>query len=150
MDLLVIVRHGNYGADDRLNDLGRDQMRHLAELVRPDLAGRAVRLLSSTALRAVDSAEVLAQALALASFERHDLLWSDNRHREDYAAALALIREKSEGVDVLLVVTHLEYAGYLPTLFGKEVLQTCITERELRRGQGRSIRCVEKTATVLG
>ena len=142
MKKFIVIRHGSgFNMEE--------QMLHMAEQLKPHLEGNTVRLITSTAFRADDSAKELARELGLTGYENHAILWSDRDHEQNNRAALALVRKKFEGVDVLIVLTHLEYAEELPTVFGKEVLQTQIEPYELSHGQGRIVLCDEKTASVI-
>lgn len=149
MRTLIVVRHGEYGSDLRLCNSGRRQMEDLAQQLRPYTTGCRVRMLASSAPRASDSGTVLAAKLELDGFEQHEILWSDNDHYQDDAAVLALIREKFEGVDVLIIVTHLEYAETLPTVFGQEVLGVRFKMIDLGKGRCRVVCCEKKTAILL-
>lgn len=117
LELLIVIRHGVYDHNERLSGLGKEQMLDLVGALGPLLAGRKTSLLTSTAPRARDSAEVLADGLSL-DYEEHSLLWSDDEHYVDIAAALDLIERKgAEGYQVVILVTHLEYVEDLPPAF---------------------------------
>ena len=152
MKKLIVCRHGNYGDDKRLDASGREQMRQLASQLRLHLSGCAVRVLSSTAPRAVDSAETLIRALALdglSDFELHPVLWSDEERRENLSAALELVRTKFEGIDVLVLVTHFEYAEGFPSFFARRVLDADIRHRNVAKGGARVIDCIDKKEVAL-
>ncbi len=78
-------------------------------------------ILTSTAPRAQQSAEVLARILNAPS-EEHPVLWSDSQHRENFGAVLALIQERQESKETLVLVTHLEYGERFPRFFGEKEL----------------------------
>ena len=124
-------------------------MLNLAERMKPHLDGLSIRMLTSTAPRAVDSTDVLVVELKISDIDRQEVLWSDNEHRQDNHAALDLIKSESVGVDVLIVVTHLEYAEELPALFCEEVLGVRIERFRFAKGQGLIVSCEEKTAEVI-
>lgn len=147
-----ILRHGAYDPETmRLNANGKTQIRRLAGLLKPATKGRPVRILTSTAPRALDSAMVLAEALGrLLTLEEHATLWSDNSHPQNDVAALALLRERSKGMDAVIVVTHLEYADSLPAALAKELLGKDVARTEVEKGKGRVIDTKEKTVRDIG
>lgn len=150
MQNLAIIRHGDYGSDDRIDQDGKRQMLRLSEKLEPVIHGGTTVILSSTAPRALDSAAVLAEALGGIPVEQHPLLWSDNRHREDVPAALKLLASAGDQANSILVVTHLEYTEELPARFSQE-RQWPIPLRysEIRKGCAVLLDCVGKTAQYL-
>jgi len=62
---LVIIRHGAYGNDGCLNEFGKGQIKSLAEKLREHMSGDKVVLLSSTANRARQSAEIISSVLGV-------------------------------------------------------------------------------------
>lgn len=122
MKRLIVVRHGDYQGDMTISDLGVRQMRKLARQLRRHVEGNVVRVLTSTAPRATGSARVLVEELSLSGYIEALVLWKDNEHWSDVEEALGFVREQFQGVDVLIVVTHLDHAEELPGLFAKKVL----------------------------
>ncbi len=144
MRLLIIVRHGDYDENLRLTDYGRSQMLELAEALKPYVVGTK-RLLSSNTDRARESAEVLAKAIDT-PMELHEVLWSQKTHPENLPAALELIRANKD-VDVLLLMTHLEYTGKIPRHFFREELGTDLPWNvfvNIEKGEAGIIDCEEK------
>ena len=133
---LVIVRHGNYGDDDRLDDRGRKQIENLSTILKSGEASSLISgnivILSSTAPRAKDSAEILFRGLNCASIELEhaDILWSGNDAPTSMSTeqVLQLIQRKADQpadpADVIIVVTHLEYVRSLPSRVGIEFYKT--------------------------
>lgn len=124
MSRLAIVRHGDYGRDDRLNERGRLQMQVLGTRLAQsfDTEREMALVLSSIAPRAVDSAEILAGILK-APIEQHEVLWSEASHPEDLEAAYKLVQSVRARADLLVVVTHYEYAEELPGFIGQRDLK---------------------------
>lgn len=145
MKKLIVFRHGAYDEKTgRLDEDGREWLVRVAERVKPHLEGR-VRILSSTAPRAVDSAEVLAAQLGLEGVEQHLVLWSDNEHRMNLPGVGTLVFQCSFDVEVLILVTHLEYAESFPTYFAEEMLHSDIEPYQVSYGCARVIDCEERT-----
>jgi phosphohistidine phosphatase SixA len=122
MKKLVIARHGSYGHDDCLDDFGKKQIRLLAEELKKLINGDKVVILSSTAERARQSAEILAEVLVV-EHQLHELLWSDCDHPHSHQKALELVRSHKEGADIIILVTHLEYGEGFPSHFGQHELE---------------------------
>lgn len=121
MRYLIVVRHGEYVQfSGRLSEVGRRQMEALAESIKVLLDGMSVRMISSTAQRALDSAEVLSTVLQV-TFDGNDLLWSDNMHRMKMEETLEFIRSIADQADVVILVTHIEYAEYLIRSYIKKI-----------------------------
>lgn len=121
MNKLVITRHGPYGPDYCLNDRGRKQMRLLAEQLRPQIDGDKIVILSSTADRARQSAEILGEVLG-ATHQLHEVLWSEGSRLPNHGKVLELIRAHEGNAETLILVTHLEYGEEFPAHFGHHAL----------------------------
>jgi len=136
MSNLVIVRHGEYGRDMRLNAKGRDQMYNMAEILQGVLARKnTAHILSSTAPRALDSAKILSE-IQNVPIEEHELLWSESGHPEDLDGAYGPIKSLQEKADLGIVVTHLEYAESLPPFLLEKEFNKFASSREVRKGEG--------------
>jgi phosphohistidine phosphatase SixA len=121
MKKLVIVRHGDYGFDGSLSTKGKAQMKQLAESLRSQLGGGKTIILFSTAPRGEQSARILAAELGITELEPHEVLWSDreNGRSAHPAKTLALVRSKKELYDIVVLVTHYEYAEEFPMYFSQ-------------------------------
>lgn len=149
MQRLILIRHGVYGYDDRLNETGRQQMNEIAKKLQPTLNGGRVALLTSVAARARESADIIGKLIGVEP-EEHDVLWSENRHRENLPKALELVRSKKDVVDVLILVTHLEYTERFPRYFAQEELGGgTFPHREVAKGEAWDIDCEQKTCTLI-
>lgn len=144
MKRLVVVRHGEYGSGDHLNEEGRAQMNALAEKLKPLFSGCSVLVLTSTANRARESAEILTAAFS-AACEAHEILLSESSHQEDLPGVYELVRSRQDLADVVMLVTHLEYARDFPSYFGEKQLETHWHQGELEKGEAKVIDCEFKT-----
>jgi len=147
MKKLVIVRHGTYGADDKLNDDGRKEINLLAENLKKVLFDGIVKVLTSPADRARESAEIICSVLGVGECEQHEVLWSDEDHLEDYDKAFDLIKDQAEDSDILILVTHFEYADHLPEYFAQEVLKKKINSWKIKKGEAFVLDCEKATLT---
>ncbi|HOX41057.1 MAG TPA: hypothetical protein PK263_02590 [bacterium] len=146
MKTLVVARHGSYGDSGTLSALGKSQMDELASSLRAILAGQQVRFLSSTALRAKESTERLIEKCGAeipATF--HELLWSESGHPENLPGALDLIKSECDGADVVVLVTHLEYAEQFPNFFCRKELGMPYRYTETEKGQAWVVDCEQRT-----
>jgi phosphohistidine phosphatase SixA len=133
-----------------LNDQGRDEMRRLVESVRGLLNADSTLILTSTANRARESAELIAAFLKIKNVEEHEILLSDRSRPEDFPGVLKLIRTVKDGVDTLVLVTHLEYAKYFPSFFGEEELGAKLDYLlEIKKGQAWVIDCLQKNIFLI-
>lgn len=130
---LITARHGNYDSNLNLNQRGVNDITRLAEGLRPHLMGN-VKLLSSTAPRAIQSAEVLGKIIGVKP-EGHEVLWSDGSHPTDLPGVLKLVRESAELCDTLILMTHLEHGEAFPWYFGREELGVNIQSQEIQKGE---------------
>lgn len=150
---LVVARHGDYGGDDNLSQRGAEQMRNLAEKMLSIVDGSKIILLSSTARRASQSAEVISQVLKV-PFEEHEVLWSENCHPENEAELLELVRARKPENQAMILVTHLEYAEYFPTYFARHELGMKLEggcwPPIPKKGQACLIDCFGKSFKLLG
>lgn len=134
---IAIVRHGEYGSDSKLNERGRQQIQGLGEKLKETIGAEELALiLSSTAARALESAEILANILGV-SVAAHEVLWSENRHPEDFEAAYALVNSIRSRADVAILITHLEYTEGFPWFLGEKDLGVHFPYRcDVRKGEG--------------
>lgn len=119
MKNFIVARLGNYDENLNLSPAGEKQMRQLSQVLKHSLNENPILLLSSSAPRAVQSATVLGNEMGV-SFESFDELWSDNAHIEDTERAIKLILERANGFENVVVMTHLEYSGSLPSVFARK------------------------------
>ena len=125
MNHLFIVRHGDYGENDRINDFGRNQMRVLGVAIKQILNGSSIYLFSSSAPRALGSSRILAAQMVLSpEFEQVPYLWSGSDSPRDsyyYNPSLdklmELVSERRNRADGLVMVTHLEVTDSFPSNF---------------------------------
>ncbi|MBW3000096.1 histidine phosphatase family protein [Candidatus Woesearchaeota archaeon] len=124
MKHLFVARHGDYGFDDRLTGHGRQQFENLSKVVKHILNGATAYIISSTAPRALDSAEILVVELGLPKeFEKTPYLWSatdaplEEGYDDDLGKLMGLVNERRDKADSLIMVTHLEVVRDFPTYF---------------------------------
>ncbi|KKS26493.1 MAG: Protein containing Phosphoglycerate mutase // Nucleotidyltransferase [Parcubacteria group bacterium GW2011_GWC2_42_6] len=121
MKKLITVRHGHYilYGSWGLSDIGRKQMEDLVEKLK-SIVGESVFIITSTARRAKESAEVLSAAFST-TYEEHDVLWVESRRPPDGKKILELVNSRGDRADNLIVVTHMENVS-LPISFAKKTL----------------------------
>lgn len=147
---LFIVRHGDYlsSGEEGLSPLGIRQMESIgAEIKTQHINGTKPRIITSTATRAKQSADILTRILEVEA-EEHEVLWSENRRPPQVKKVFDLI--DLDGPEVVIMVTHLEYTELLPLYFGVYALGgSKLPYREIRKGSAYVIDCEEKIAAVL-
>lgn len=156
LDLVIFVRHGEYDddiMDGRLDEWGCRQLRALSEKIFALVAGRKTKVLSSTAKRAMESADIIAQKFGV-PVSGHEILWSDSSHPWSYPDASHFVvaqnhDEQSSEFKVAVVVTHLEYIRGLPRFFAKTFLNADVESREIPKGCAWVLDCQAKTLTSL-
>jgi len=155
---IVLIRHGDYGNHGRISNHGREQMLYMADKIKSHTGagseGVASRIITSSAPHARDSAEVLADVLGLTDIGLFTALWSDNsgKHDQNNDLAIDIIRHQSVGVDVLIVVTHCEYASDLPNAYCEKILglpPTNCPNRMIVEGQCAIISCSERAYSIV-
>ena len=153
MKKLILVRHGTDegGRNGHLTESGRKEIADLAEKLAPHINGASVLMLSSTALRALDSAEIFFKRLNIA-FEPVGLLWSGGGGvvcgiGEDYKQTLELLNSHPVQADIVVLVTHYEYVQGFPTFFGDSVLGVVWPYHLIPKGTAWLIDCEGKQLT---
>jgi phosphohistidine phosphatase SixA len=163
MKHLFVARHGYYGDDHRLDRDGVVQMELLGDAIKEILRGESAHIVSSTALRALDSAVVLASRLGLppgnGSVEQMPYLWSGGDSpaeswyhdfsKEAPDKLLAVVNERRERAEGLVLMTHLEIAEYLPSLFYNREFGQQVRMRELSKGEAAHIDLEQRTYQML-
>jgi phosphohistidine phosphatase SixA len=150
MKKIIIARHGHYSGRD-LDQCGRGEMKAMGEALASLLGAHSIRVVSSTAPRALQSAEILSDRLSV-PVEEHRFLWtgpdSPRGCLADLNAALQLV--KTAGEDSMIIVTHLEFTDTLPWFLGKHLLGNDHFPRgNINKGQACVIDCETKTWTML-
>jgi len=134
-DLLGILRHGSYDQKTgRLDCTGKEQIDLISKKIIEFLCRRGTKpqdikitIVSSTAPRAQESAAILAKMLGT-EYTSSDVLRSGDGHKEDFEGALALYNSLKNEYDVVIFVTHVEYAMDFPNHFGKDQLAVNLGE----------------------
>jgi broad specificity phosphatase PhoE len=145
MAKLISARHGDYDSRS-LNEEGREQIKRLAASIY-DVAGEVHFLLvSSAALRAVQSSEIIADKLGIPDIEKEIYIWdaidvpSDKKHETylfepDGEKLMRLVGEweaRAEGA--LIIVSHGHMAELIATEFG-EKYGIAVPEYKLKCGE---------------
>jgi len=107
---ILLVRHGAYDEKTgQLNIIGKDQIACLAKKIACILDGDEATILSSPAIRANETAQIIAKFLGT-SFTTHDELISGSGYKFDLAALYDLVKSIMGKTKTIILVTHLEYA----------------------------------------
>jgi len=139
---LFIARHGEYDDDDRLNPLGLQQMKAIGNDMGMILGDKTAHIVSSTAPRAIDSANALALELGMphTEIEKTLYLWSGNDSPKkggyDYDLNnLMKFVENRYSKRGLVIVTHYEIVNEFPSHFLKKEFGINEQIRELSKGE---------------
>ncbi len=145
---LFILRHGACGGDS-LTPTGEQQARTLATRIKGAIGSQPFSILSSTAWRARQTAEIIHQELAGPDpLLLSDCLWDDSSHTGNEEEGLRMILACT--TPIVIAVTHKELAPELIHLFAKRVLEKENAGHvELGYGQGYTIDCTLKTIVSL-
>jgi phosphohistidine phosphatase SixA len=151
MRILIIVRHGSYGADRRLNDKGRQEIQTLAEAIKSrSLCIGRVHIISSPSKRAVESADLMKSVLSTeCAIAQHELLFGYAVAEVHGTLLLRIIEQAAEGYDTLIVVTHKEVGDDFPTFFCKHLAIDSPRVFGIAKGHGIAINCEAKTVTTI-
>ncbi|MEK7614560.1 MAG: hypothetical protein AAB428_02755 [Patescibacteria group bacterium] len=124
MKIFAEIRHGDYGDNFRLSELGRLHLRELAEKLNPLVGHLCAIVFTSSAVRASESANFLASTLKTAniSVEECEHLQFDHERAGNTKKSAERLLELSEKYDAVIVVTHLELVGGLYPYFAEKYL----------------------------
>lgn len=148
MKKLVVFRHGHDWCDE-LDDDGRRHVTDTAEKLAEHLNGDTLLIVSSTALRAIQTAEIVAKRFKV-GFDRHDMLWSGSsgkviRLYKAFEQIFHYIKDHPDQPDVVILVTHYEYVQDFPEYFGKQFLNMPFPREEaIPKGTAWLIDCETK------
>ncbi|MBN1613600.1 MAG: histidine phosphatase family protein [Deltaproteobacteria bacterium] len=128
MKHFFIARHGAYYLGGRLNKLGQQQIAALGRAIKEILNGDSVYIISSTAPRALDSSEQLAQHLKTAArIEAIPCLWyaADSDHYDpvgdlDRDEIYKIVNERREKADALILMAHEELRDEFSGFFSEQ------------------------------
>jgi len=134
---IIVARHAAYTGEHPnivLNETGRTQSWELAQKLAKIAAG-TVCLISSSAPRALQTAEIVGVALGVPTPAAEEALWEDSYHPGLPIASLApfLLKRYAGGIetaDTLVIIGHKDHGGpladYLATeIVGTEVKSNC-------------------------
>ncbi len=134
MDILAVVRHGDYDTQSRdwgLTDRGERQIAALAKTLKQRFGDRSVLILTSPTTRTCSSAAILAREFGC-TYEEHDILESSGGYLDEsrMIEAIEVVNSVAHQAHVLVLVTHLEYVKDFPAYYGAKQLGTRGWERE--------------------
>lgn len=150
MEQLIVARHGEYGRDGGLNSIGRNQIVKLTGNIEFNILnekGRKV-ILTSTAKRAMESAEIISRLLGI-PVQEHEILQSGGPYDEDFPGTLELINSLTDDFDTIILMTHYEYVEGFPSFFSRESLGVPIHSRVINKGHAWIINCDDKTIKLI-
>lgn len=148
---LFVIRHADYNDYLRISIKGHQQMLELLEKLKRRIhyLDDRMYLISSTAQRALDSANVILEGF-MTGFSPEELFWSDNGHPQNYQAAFdRIVKIGSEKFNVLVIVTHLEYCNYLPHMIAEKIMGIKAPSIKIEKGQCCMIDFKTKTIELL-
>lgn len=146
---LVIIRHGDYDSRRQLDETGRRDIEGLSAKLKERLNGASVLILSSTADRAWQSAEITSRVFSV-PYEKHDVIWSQDSHPPNPKALLELIRSRENDAKVIMLMTHLEYSEDFPGYFAKNYLGGAqLPFHAISKGEALIIDCEGKSMEAL-
>lgn len=114
---LAFIRHGHH-ENDQVTDDGFRAVDALADTLGPLLVGK-VGIIASPAGRTRQTTNRLKRRFGLTEdIPTFPVLWADDRHPTNIALAAKTVAQAQNGLDSLLVATHLDYAQHFPVVFG--------------------------------
>ena len=144
MKRLILVRHGAYREED-LTEIGRDQIKRLAEVLRSIVKESSVLIMSSPKIRAEQTAQIIADALNV-SFESNEAF--DEFGSMDWLEeAVEMIDSKKDEAESIIITTHSVQVAEIPSTFSNAVWATKIHPRNLclEYGQAWVLNCEDNT-----
>ena len=153
MKHLFIVRHGNYGMRD-LTESGISQIEQIAKDIRR-IVGKnysGYYLLSSTAPRAEQTADIIAKAFGIEQFDKDIRLWTRDgndlslKNLEEIDGMIAPHKEKH---DIVTIVTHEEVVLSYPRYCLKQLLNIDKQIGYIDKGKGIHLNLERKTYQFL-
>jgi broad specificity phosphatase PhoE len=144
MKTIVIARHGSNTEKGNLSPQGKEQIKYLATLLKKVVKKPAI--LTSTALRAVESAKILGSLFKVQA-EKHQFLYRG----VELEKLTNLIKSKAGTTDCIIIVTHLQYIDLFSKHIGKIFLETNFSEQQnIDNGQALIINCKTKKINLVG
>lgn len=149
MRYLTFVRHGDYKQSGSLTKSGREKIIDLSQRLKDKIAVESVLIVTSDAIRALETAEILSLNLQI-SIQVSNIFFSNNRFNQtDIFPVLNKIIDLSKSVDMLIIVTHDEIARLLPSAYGTRILSVKFPIQSLSTGDALMIDCKLNTQTII-
>lgn len=149
LQTLVIVRHGKYvrlGSSEELTIEGIEETAHIGDLLRKELNlnGTKPVILSSTAPRAQQSAEIIADVFS-APFTTHKELSLDDGDSNPYD----LIHAEAKKSSTIILITHEPYSNLNVWFLDHEYGITDIPQSNLKNSHAKLTDCTTGNVTNL-
>jgi broad specificity phosphatase PhoE len=147
---IYVVRHGHH-TNGYLDSLGKSQIAVLAKELKLRISEKAsLRIISSTAARATESAEIIAKSLNARSEGTDSMLWTGPDGNKSCHLDETLEMINSTDDEVVIMVTHYEYSEEFPSFFASKVWgDKGFSETSLNNGQAWCINCNDNTITLI-
>ena len=123
---LILVPHGVCEPGrNTLSDLGALQMSVLARVIEPMIRGLSATICASSSPKATQSYRLLAQMLGVnvGDVEKYVSFlpeWEDSVLNEHMYGIMAIIDDKGQDFESVILVGHFEYLGGFPSFFVKK------------------------------
>lgn len=139
-ELVAVIRHGEYDYNYNLDEGGREQIRLLSSKLKEIVSGKKTVMFTSTAARAVQTAEILSRELGV-TFEERKFLHSGGGDLDTEQAEKALELIRTANADVVLLSTHFEFVESFPAIIGDKLLGARLCSNQIPKGSAWLVNC---------
>jgi len=137
---LIILRHGNYNSSGLTGD-GMRQIRSVSPKIAEEIGNsQDACIISSTAIRAKQSADILSKILGIPYVENGKLHTEGGDLELDQSEEMLRIIDSCPNA-YLIFVSHHEAAKYFPAILGKKKLQCFFSVFSIEKGEAKVIDC---------
>lgn len=131
---LITVRHGDYEGEN-LTPRGVTQIQNLVDrltTILGNINGSRVAVLSSTEIRAIESAKIIAKQFGVKNVQQYEDLVNDEFEEETHVQTLEII--EAIPANIVIVVTHFDAVPGIINVFRKKYFGDGIPRIENRTG----------------
>jgi phosphohistidine phosphatase SixA len=149
MERLFILRHGDYGLDGNLSEIGKIETKKISELIKKDIVDKDICILSSIAKRAIQTSNIIAKEL---NIDKKNIFKINVLFSERHSCSIGEIRQINQSIDkylrdykTVIIISHYQLVNGLFTHYLNEISSEELSLDKPKTSEGYYIDFINKT-----
>jgi hypothetical protein len=116
MQILIVVRHGDYDDDFHLSEIGKEKINVLTKKIKTFVNSKSVVVISSPKPRAKESADIIGQSIDILDPEINPILCieGDSLINDELIDISKFVDSCQDRAEVIILVTHFGFFDFIP------------------------------------